>query len=109
MPPQALLETQDRQDGLGILATQVLLEVRPLQVPQGIQGIPVVRDLQETLDLRDPQDLQEPEDLQILHLELQDRQAIQVQQVQQVQQHRQAIQAIQVLLAIRAIQVQPVI
>jgi hypothetical protein len=82
MRPQALQATQDRQDGLGILATQVLLEVRPLQVPQGIQGIPVVQDLQETLDLQGPEDLQELLDGQTLHLELQDRQAIQELQVQ---------------------------
>jgi hypothetical protein len=77
MPPQELQATQDRQDGLGILATQVLLEVRPLQVPQGIQATPVVLDLRATLDLQEPEDLQERLDVQILHLELQDRQATQ--------------------------------
>jgi hypothetical protein len=77
MLPQELLEILDRQGIQETLEIQVLLEVRPVQVPQGIQGIPVVRDLRETLDLQGPEDLQELLDGQTLHLELQDRQAIQ--------------------------------
>jgi hypothetical protein len=77
IPPQALLEILDRQAKQAILAIQVRLEVRPLQVPQGIEAIPVVRDPQETLDPPVRLDLQESRDLQILHLESRDQQAIQ--------------------------------
>jgi hypothetical protein len=99
MPPQELRVIQDPQEIQAILATQVLLEVRPVQVPQGILATPVVLDLRETLVLQGPEDLQERLDVQILHLELQDRQGIldllEVLEIQVQQDNPQTYQVVQ--------------